>query len=204
MPTFEGWILAAPLGFTGGCGELNGLEEVALEETIGAAISASRSGYPLSASASVAKEGAKALMYIIYARNSSTPQPEVTELASVLDSDTTLSRACITSLVAGLESYPAPKSSGTAFSAGSAGEVSGAESGERARRGGTLTGVQWRLGVSLASSSCKALMAPYVALSFSVTDSNGEKKVHTAELSYKEFAELHSSLREVAARMDSL
>ena len=200
MVNFEASILAAPQGFTSGCVQLAKIGEPGeLEAVIAAAVAASRGGAGYLASSSVtAKEGAKALMYIIHARNSSTPTPEVTELAAVLDSHTTLSRACITSLVAGLESYPVPKHGGLS------GDASPEETPAGSWRGGTLAGLQWRLGVSLASSSCKSLLSPYVALSFNVTDGNGESKVHTTELSYAEFAQLHASLREVAARMDSL
>ena len=183
MPNFEGLVLSAPLGFLNGCSELTSLDGGAFESVLSVALAASKSGH----APATASEGTKSLMYIIYARNSSTPRPEVTELAAILDSHTALSRACITSLVAGLDA---------------AGDELGV--GDGSICGGKLTGLQWRLGVSLASSSCSQLLSPYVALNFTVTDSNGEKKVHSAELTYKEFHAFHQTIQRVANTMDSL
>jgi hypothetical protein len=196
---FEKLIISAPLGFMGGCVELSKLDGAELESVIQQAIATSRRGQPSSDASS--RECTKALMYIIYARNMSVPPPEVTEIASVLDSNTTLSRACITSLVSGLEGYPVPVASPS--STGNM-DVTGEITGVETRRGGTLNRLQWRMGVSLASSHCRSLMSPFVDLSFTVTDPNGERKVHTAELTYKEFQSLHRSIKEVAARMDAL
>jgi hypothetical protein len=183
--TFAGLILAAPLGFLNGCNELSSLDDEKFAAVLSVALAASRSGH--APAASTVCEGTKSLMYIIYALNSSTPRPEVTELAAVLDSHTALSRACITSLVGGLDAAAAELGAG-----------------ESSICGGKLTGLQWRLGVSLASSSCSQLLSPYVALNFTVTDSNGEKKVHSAELTYKEFHAFHQSIQRVANTMDSL
>ena len=48
-------------------------------------------------------------------------------------------------------------------------------------------GVDWKLGVALASSECASLMSPFVALTFTVNDANGAPRTVTVELSYNEF-----------------
>lgn len=47
-------------------------------------------------------------------------------------------------------------------------------------------GMDWKLGVALASSECASLMSPFVALTFTVNDANGAPRTATVELSYKE------------------
>ena len=191
MSSFESLILRAPLGFTAGCGECNAYEDLAAvvdtavhyARMSGCAPSSSSS----SSSSSSKRRAIKSLLYIINARNTSQPQPEIAELASVLDQYTTLSRASITALAAGLESYSIP-----------------AEQVFSTVHNGKLTSLQWRLGVSLASSSCKNLLSPYVALSFTVIDGNGQSKMHTSELTYKEFQEFYATLQQVSSKMDSL
>ena len=54
-------------------------------------------------------------------------------------------------------------------------------------KAGQLVDFKWRLGVAISSSSCKNLASPYVAMSFTVQNANGNKIHHTVELSYKEF-----------------
>ena len=203
MVNFETLILSAPQGFTRGCKDLGKQTEDQIMEVSELAVKISKEG--LLSSSSQATEAVKALVYVIFARNTSVPSPEVCELASVLDTHTLLTRAAITSLVAALEAYPVPKNTSGAFAVPTAeGDGEGVDGSSSTRRGGALTGLQWKLGVSLASSSCKSLMSPYVALSFNVRDTNGDLKVHTTELTYKEFVDLHATVKEVAARMETI
>lgn len=47
--------------------------------------------------------------------------------------------------------------------------------------------MEWKLGVAMSSSGCKALNVPYVTLKLKVMESPGEVKVHCIELSLKQF-----------------
>ena len=186
--TFETLILGAPLGFINGCGVCNTLEDPSSVVELAVQSARTSGSAPSSSSSSSPKDRAvKSLVYIINARNQSQPAPEVTELASVLDLHTTLSRLCITALAAGLEVYPIP-----------------AEGGLPASQSAKLSNLHWRLGVALASSTCKSLLSPYVSLSFNVKDGNGNTKVHTSELTYREFSEFHATLQEVQRKMETL
>ena len=75
--------------------------------------------------------------------------------------------------------------SAAAAAAGS--EGGGVASAKRALSVGKLVGLDWKLGVSLASSECASLLAPFVALSFEVADANGKASHLRVELTYAEF-----------------
>ena len=47
--------------------------------------------------------------------------------------------------------------------------------------------MDWKLGVAMSSNGCKALNVPYVTLQLKVMESPGEVKVHSIELSLKQF-----------------
>jgi hypothetical protein len=52
---------------------------------------------------------------------------------------------------------------------------------------GRLFDLQWKLGVAVSSSNCSNLSAPFVALSYKISDSNGKARGYAMELSYSEF-----------------
>lgn len=190
MSSFESLVLGAPLGFAAGCSACNALEDLssAVELAVQSARTSTGGGPSSSSSSSSSKDRAvKALVYVINARNQSQPAPEVMELASVLDLHTTLSRSCITALAAGLETYPIPT-----------------EPGLPPAQGAKPSNLHWRLGVALASSTCKSLLSPYVSLSFTVMDGNGNSTVHSSEMTYKEFQEFHGTFQLVSRKLESL
>mmetsp|Transcript_84439 Transcript_84439/g.163957 ORF Transcript_84439/g.163957 Transcript_84439/m.163957 type:complete len:197 (-) Transcript_84439:163-753(-) len=69
---------------------------------------------------------------------------------------------------------------------------------------GQLVGLDWKLGLALASSACSQLVAPYATLTFKVKDSNGGVRVKKLELTLSEFKGMSRQLAEVAAKMDRL
>lgn len=52
---------------------------------------------------------------------------------------------------------------------------------------GRLFDLQWKLGVAVSSSNCSNLGAPFVALSYKISDANGKARGYAMELSYPEF-----------------
>ena len=52
---------------------------------------------------------------------------------------------------------------------------------------GRLFDLQWKLGVAVSSSNCSNLSAPFVALSYKISDSNGQAQGYAMELSFSEF-----------------
>ena len=47
--------------------------------------------------------------------------------------------------------------------------------------------MDWKLGVSVSSSSCRSLNSPHVSLLLKVADPGGNTQQHTAEMSVPEF-----------------
>jgi hypothetical protein len=52
---------------------------------------------------------------------------------------------------------------------------------------GQLVDMEWRLGVAVKSSNCKALSAPFVSVLLRVQDSDKKIQTHTLELTLAEF-----------------
>ncbi len=50
-----------------------------------------------------------------------------------------------------------------------------------------MTNFQWRIGVAIASNSCKSIFQPYVSIRFDLKNEEGVLVPHTAELSYEQF-----------------
>jgi len=209
MPSFEVLVIGAPLGFLPGCAKLNAAASDAAVSALvlESAIKAYR--YGSSQTSGSYCEEIKALSYIIYAREQAQPRPVLTEVAAVLDVNTVLTRESITAFCAGLDSIALLPS---AEQQAAAGEVGGAEASSslsiaeamaKKKSGGQLFNFQWRLGVAISSSSCKALSSPYVAVTFSIRDSNGEVTSHSAEMSYAEFVEFRRVFQDVSAMLDA-
>ena len=59
---------------------------------------------------------------------------------------------------------------------------------------GRLFDLQWKLGVSISSSNCSNLSAPFVSLSYKVSDTNGKAKGYSMELSFPEFQVFNNDL----------
>lgn len=57
-----------------------------------------------------------------------------------------------------------------------------------------MTNFQWRIGVAIASNSCKSIFQPYVSIRFDLKNEEGVLVPHTAELSYEQFKVSNLSL----------
>lgn len=66
-----------------------------------------------------------------------------------------------------------------------------------------LLSMEWNLGVSISSSSCRALKAPFVSLSFRVLGEGGAEECRSVELSLPEFQMLKAHFEEISAQMDN-
>mmetsp|Transcript_18688 Transcript_18688/g.43519 ORF Transcript_18688/g.43519 Transcript_18688/m.43519 type:complete len:216 (-) Transcript_18688:157-804(-) len=69
---------------------------------------------------------------------------------------------------------------------------------------GQLVGVEWKVGVSVASSQCENLLAPFVSLVFRVAAVNGDVETQHIELTYAEFQDMNKTLVDVAALLETL
>lgn len=75
---------------------------------------------------------------------------------------------------------------------------------ERAFSIGELVGLEWKLGVAIASSRCQNLSAPFVELIFRVADRNGMVSTQHVELTYLEFQEMVKTFGHVASQLETL
>ena len=65
--------------------------------------------------------------------------------------------------------------------------------------------LDWTIGVSVASSQCDPLLAPFVRLVFKVADANGTaQEPQAVELTYGEFQETKKTFKDVAAMIERL
>lgn len=97
MPTFEALIQGAPSGFLSGCSEILKLDSEELSRATLCVLSNQPSG------AADSLPHFKTLAYINRCRVQAHPKPTSVEIASVLDSNTSLSREVIASLVAAFD-----------------------------------------------------------------------------------------------------
>jgi len=205
MPSFEVLIMGASLGFMPGCAKLNAAAADAevCSQILDGAVKAHKSGSSVTVGDYC--EEIKVLSYILYSREQAQPRPALTEVAAVLDSNTILTRESITAFCAGLDTIlpPSSPSSSQQQQQTVEGEVSSSLEATVRKSGGQLFNFQWRLGVAISSSACKALSSPYVAVTFSVRDSNGEVTCHSAEMSFSEFQDFHRVFKEVGELMDA-
>jgi hypothetical protein len=102
MPSFETCILGSPLGFIRGCGLLNGIA-ASDNEACSVLIQGTLKSFKENVIGSIQSEEINALIHILRSREQAQPKPNNLEVASVLDTNTILSRECITVLVAGLD-----------------------------------------------------------------------------------------------------
>ncbi|XP_065885609.1 COMM domain-containing protein 6-like [Dysidea avara] len=70
---------------------------------------------------------------------------------------------------------------------------------------GQLASMEWKLGVSMSSSSCRALNSPYVTLMFTVvTDMvSGTTKQYSVELDMQQFQNFSTQLREMSSLLET-
>ena len=125
---------------------------------------------------------------------------EASRLQEVLLISTCLSEHACEVVTAAMERAMAQAGSADADGDGDGG--SGGGGGGDLLKVGQLTGVTWKVGVALQSSSCDSLRSPYVGLNLDVSDSSGNAKTVALELSYAEFQDLKRELTRAAAAME--
>ncbi|XP_003383596.1 PREDICTED: COMM domain-containing protein 6-like [Amphimedon queenslandica] len=69
---------------------------------------------------------------------------------------------------------------------------------------GELVSMDWKLGVAMSSNGCKALNVPYVTLQLKVMESPGEVKVHSIELSLKQFQNFAAQLKDMSNALETV
>ena len=191
MPSFEVLIVGAPLGFTKGCRAFNALLKSNAESSqklLQTAVAASRNIVENSTKSEL-KDEYDSLLYIFTSMTNATPVINDSALIiSILDMNTYLSTDAINSIVAAKEFANQ--------SAAASAVISAATNG--------IENLKWKIGVSIASSSCNNLMAPFVSLSFDVKEKSGQLRSHSFELMYSEFQEFHRMFAQVASVMDNM
>ena len=145
-------------------------------------------------------EEVKALLFIFHCYSEASTKPEDKEIAMALDLNTSLSRAAITCIV---KCVGCIREIDATIQATSGSETPVEVMNRKMSNYGRVSNVKWRLGVAVASSTCKKLSAPYVSLAFDVTISDGTKKRHTLELTYSEFQQFLRKLIQVDEAMSN-
>lgn len=200
MPGFAHLVLSAPQGFIAGCKQFNVTVETnaaAKDSIVEACVVSRREDHSVTDTSMSWPEEVKVLSYLVNCFERASPKPTVPEMASTLDTSTFLAREAITIIIAGIDSVMNSNSS-TAVKMDALMEI------RKTSNFGRLSNLQWRLGVSLSSSSCQNLSAPYVALSFDIVDNNGCKAVHTTEMTYSEFVKFQADFAKVDNVMNAM
>ncbi len=200
MPGFAHLVLSAPQGFIAGCKQFNSTVETnaaAKDSIVEACVVSRREDHSVTDTSMSWPEEVKVLSYLVNCFERASPKPTVPEMASILDTNTFLAREAITVIIAGIDSISNSNSS-TAVKMDALMEI------RKTSNFGRLSNLQWRLGVSLSSSSCQNLSAPYVALSFDVVDNNGRKTVHTTEMTYSDFVKFQADFAKVDNVMNAM
>ncbi len=200
MPGFAHLVLSAPQGFIAGCKQFNSTVETnaaAKDSIVEACVVSRREDHSVTDTSMSWPEEVKVLSYLVNCFERASPKPTVPEMASTLDTNTFLAREAITVIIAGIDSVINSNSS-TAVKMDALMEI------RKTSNFGRLSNLQWRLGVSLSSSSCQNLSAPYVALSFDVVDNNGRKTVHTTEMTYSDFVKFQADFAKVDNVMNAM
>jgi len=200
MPGFAHLVLSAPQGFIAGCKQFNSTVETnaaAKDSIVEACVVSRREDHSVTDTSMSWPEEVKVLSYLVNCFERASPKPTVPEMASTLDTNTFLAREAITVIIAGIDSVINSNSS-TAVKMDALMEI------RKTSNFGRLSNLQWRLGVTLSSSSCQNLSAPYVALSFDVVDNNGRKTVHTTEMTYSDFVKFQADFAKVDNVMNAM
>ena len=210
MPSFTQLVLSAPAGFVKGCRTYNKTLEVnsdANDEIVQTCAVSFQGDHPANESITNYIEEVKVLSYIVYCYGHATPKPTVPEMASTLDSNTFLTRDAITAIIAGIDTVTNANANANASANTKDNNNNSSNNNIDIRKSsnfGRLSNLNWRLGVALSSSNCKNLSSPYVALSFDLIDNNGNKSVHTTEMSYGDFMKFHAEFRKVNQIMTAM
>ena len=193
MPTFAHLVLSAPQGFIAGCKQFNATVETnaaAKDSIVEACMVSRREDHSVTDTSMNWPEEVKVLSFLVNCFERALPRPTVPEMASALDTSTFLAREAITVIIASIDSVINHNSSTEV-------KMDALMENRKTSNFGRLSNLQWRLGVSLSSSTCQNLSAPYVALSFDIVDNNGCKTVHTTEMTYSEFVKFQADFAKV-------
>jgi len=69
---------------------------------------------------------------------------------------------------------------------------------------GQLMGLDWKLGVGISSSHCRALNSPFVSLVLRVAEPDGRVTAHALELTLAQFQEFSKTFREIRQQLDTV
>ncbi|KAL4230715.1 COMM domain-containing protein 6 [Mactra antiquata] len=67
---------------------------------------------------------------------------------------------------------------------------------------GQLLDIQWKVGVAMCSDHCKQLNSPFVTLVLTVSDTRGNIKSHTLELTMEQFRNFNKQLKDIGRMME--
>ena len=198
--SFGQLVISSPHSFHAACDRLNRLleEDGAMgEELVTLAPQLHSDGLSAVENKGMSEE-MKAMLFIMHCYAEAEAKPEDKEIATALDLNTFLSRTSIGYVVRCLGAVREVEAT---VAATSGSETPVEVMNRKLSNYGRVTNLQWRLGVALASSKCKNISSPYVALSFDVTTSDGVTIKETMEMTYPEFSDFFSKLVEVDAAM---
>ncbi|XP_028289541.1 COMM domain-containing protein 6 isoform X2 [Parambassis ranga] len=69
---------------------------------------------------------------------------------------------------------------------------------------GQLVDLQWKLGMSVSSDTCRSLNSPYVSLLLKVVEPSGQISQKCLEMTVPQFQNFHKQFKEVAAVMETV
>uniref|UniRef100_A0A3Q3XI54 COMM domain-containing protein 6 n=1 Tax=Mola mola TaxID=94237 RepID=A0A3Q3XI54_MOLML len=68
----------------------------------------------------------------------------------------------------------------------------------------TLVDLQWKLGMSVSSDTCRSLNSPYVSLLLKVVEPSGQICQRSFEMTIPQFQNFHKQFKEMAAVMETV
>jgi hypothetical protein len=195
MPSFESCILAPPPGFVAGCRALNSKSKTQLGfgEAVHSGIDivktncissldyTRREAQPLNALGVVT--------YLTMSWFLSTPKPSEKDVATFLDLNSALSRDVIEAFVT------------TYNDVNQAHQLASAPSSVKL---GKIQKLSWKVGVTISSSKCADINAPYVQISLLLREAGNHLSCHQIELSYDDFLKITADFTNVFTKLDEL
>lgn len=142
-----------------------------------------------------------AVSFLGRALHSASPTVGMKEAASVLDSNTLLSRPAIELFLVAWKDCDKEITEATKEEGNFSLEL------DRIRQGGALFDLKWKIGSIMDASTISGsenLCCPYVELSFKVRHLDGDVDSHVFQLSYHEFQDFYLQVKEAAAVMDAV
>jgi len=69
---------------------------------------------------------------------------------------------------------------------------------------GQLVGFEWKLGVGVSSSHCRALNSPFVAIVLRIAQPDGRISAHALELTLRQFQDFSKTFHDIAAQLETV